>query len=1376
MSGKVTADGLDVITEKSGHIIAPVTPSVCLTPAAPSPMPIPYPVTGSSREGIAGAPSRTKINGARIGTVGSAFTASHGNEPGALKEVVSHNTAGPAPLLIGAPNVWVEHGMVGITGSPMMSNKSPGSTTRTAPAPQLGAGMSFGTAVLGGGTGSGGSDGDGVGGGDGADGAAGGNGGENAAGDGRSAPGGQPGQCAGGHPVDVVTGRAYTLPAIDLELPGPLPLVLARVYSTTAARRDIGLGFGWSWSWGWEVEVRRRALVVWSDEGIATDFPMLAVGAEHVGPWGWVLRRDRERFVLDLGDGVRRVFAASDESAQRWRLIELRDANDNRIELTYDAEGRLAEVTDSAGRVVAIETNRAGRIASVRVYNARSRGRWIAVARYAYDEQGDLAAVFDAEGYAARYAYDDEHRLVSETDRTGLAFRFVYDRAGRCVETWGEYPGKRDPSLADDVPAKLADGKTRARGIHHVRIDYHAGRHTEVADSTQVRRYFGNAHGLVDKRLEGFGVEEARYDARGLVLARLDGEGALTSFARDERGRVAMISDPLGRVTRYERDEHGRVIRVVDPAGGGYALDRDERGNLLHHADPTGATTSYTYDPRGLLTSIISPTGGLTRRAYDPHGNLIEQTAPNGAAWRWSHDVLGRRVREIDPLGHETRWTWTARGDVAAVHDAAGGVTRYAYDGERRQTEIGHPGQRTVGLAWGGFNKLVGTTGPDRQTTRLRYNREGELTEVTNELGELHRLTRNGAGLVVREETFDGRRIGYRRDKTGRVVRVDAAGEVTEHAYNAAGELTVRTLCDETEQTFSYDLRGELARAAWPGGEVRFERDDAGRVTREVQELGGDAQAVESQYDRAGHRVRRSTSRGHLEQIERAGAGERARTILDELHDVGHRRDPVGRETMRVLPRGGRVQHTYDPLGRVARRWSTASGSLRPVRFDDPSWAGEAAAAQPDRITSEHEYKYSAEGERSDAFDRRRGWSEYEYDATGRLLSMVCEGTGAEEAFRYDAAGNPYDAPTDGDAREYGPGGRLLRRGDAVYAWDASGRLREKRSAAGVSRYTWDATGRLAGVALPDGRRAEYAYDPLGRRVDARVLAAAAPGARPKFEERTRFIWDGDTIAHAIRTRAVAEGDPVVEERTFCFEDGGFVPWAQCDDAPDGYGGRRRAWSFFVNDPIGTPEELVDGAGGVLAEMDREVWGRTRTAAGARAETPLRFQGQYEDGETGLFYNGFRYYDPETALYLSPDPLGLAGGLRAFGYVLNPTGWIDPLGLVQTPLNQGGFMVYGLYMPGAKEPYYVGKTNDRTGRRCDHLRDGRLPEGATMEPILGSESVTYAEARGREQAFMEHYGTKTGFPGNVINSIDPDRNDARGQALHQEYWKKKGDF
>ena len=56
----------------------------------------------------------------------------------------------------------------------------------------------------------------------------------------------------------------------------------------------------------------------------------------------------------------------------------------------------------------------------------------------------------------------------------------------------------------------------------------------------------------------------------------------------------------------------------------------------------------------------------------------------------------------------------------------------------------------------------------------------------------------------------------------------------------------------------------------------------------------------------------------------------------------------------------------------------------------------------------------------------------------------------------------------------------------------------------------------------------------------------------------------------------------------------------------------------------------------------------------------LRFPGQYYDQESGLHYNRHRYYDPETAQYLTPDPLGLEGGRRPQAYVENPNTSIDP--------------------------------------------------------------------------------------------------------------------
>ncbi len=59
----------------------------------------------------------------------------------------------------------------------------------------------------------------------------------------------------------------------------------------------------------------------------------------------------------------------------------------------------------------------------------------------------------------------------------------------------------------------------------------------------------------------------------------------------------------------------------------------------------------------------------------------------------------------------------------------------------------------------------------------------------------------------------------------------------------------------------------------------------------------------------------------------------------------------------------------------------------------------------------------------------------------------------------------------------------------------------------------------------------------------------------------------------------------------------------------------------------------------------------------------LRFQGQYLDRESGLHYNTFRFYDPDIGRFISPDPIGLAGGSNFYQYAPNPISWIDPFGL-----------------------------------------------------------------------------------------------------------------
>jgi len=114
-------------------------------------------------------------------------------------------------------------------------------------------------------------------------------------------------------------------------------------------------------------------------------------------------------------------------------------------------------------------------------------------------------------------------------------------------------------------------------------------------------------------------------------------------------------------------------------------------------------------------------------------------------------------------------------------------------------------------------------------------------------------------------------------------------------------------------------------------------------------------------------------------------------------------------------------------------------------------------------------------------------------------------------------------------------------------------------------------------------------------------------------------------------------------------------------------------------------------------------------------------------------------------------------------------------------LDEGGFSVYELYdPPDAEKPYYVGITNDPARRELEHLDSERLGDNGKMRVI--DSDLDYAQARGKEQALIEHHGTKTGVigdpisadnRGNKINSFDKTRTDARGKKFKAEYDKAK---
>jgi RHS repeat-associated protein len=90
---------------------------------------------------------------------------------------------------------------------------------------------------------------------------------------------------------------------------------------------------------------------------------------------------------------------------------------------------------------------------------------------------------------------------------------------------------------------------------------------------------------------------------------------------------------------------------------------------------------------------------------------------------------------------------------------------------------------------------------------------------------------------------------------------------------------------------------------------------------------------------------------------------------------------------------------------------------------------------------------------------------------------------------------------------------------------------------------------------------------------------------------------------------------------------------------------------------------MFDIAGDVVWSAQIDAYGELRDVQGSNRACPFRWPGQYEDFETGLYYNRFRYYDPGAGEYVSQDPIGLKGGFALHAYPLDPLIETDKSGL-----------------------------------------------------------------------------------------------------------------
>ncbi|MBL1097772.1 DUF6531 domain-containing protein [Streptomyces coffeae] len=1012
-----------------------------------------------------------------------------------------------------------------------------------------------------------------------------------------------------GEPIDVATGE-MVMSATDVTLPGLLPLVLERHY---VSGHPCGgwLGRTWAGTLDQRLEIDDAGVIYITDDGMLLaypipepDIPTLPVSGPR-WPLCWDGKPD-STFTITAPEHNRTLhFAPLPAGGRELVLTAITDrtGEGDRISIAYDAQGAPAEISHSGGYRIAIDTDpQALRITALRLLHGAGHQRSTTLISYDYSEAGDLSKVINSTGMPLRFQYDDAHRITSWTDRNGTSYAYVYDHRGRVLRGIG--------------PDGILSGRM------HYDNETRTNRYTDSQGNTTT--YVCNEAYRVIAETDPLGnTTHTEWDANNRhPIAVTNPLGHTTRYRYDDQDRLIAIERPDGSVTEAAYDDQDLPLEIREPNGALWRHTYDDRGARTSTTDPNGSTTRYTYNASGHLSTITNSLGHTTQVTTNAAGLPMAITDALGNTTRARRGPHGRVIAITDPLGNTTRQGWTIEGQPAWREGPGGAREVWRWDTEgnlaRHTDRAGH----TTAYTHTHFDQPATRTDPDGAHYTFAYDTELRLTEVTNPQGRQWHYTYDAAGRPTAETDFNGARRTYERDTAGRLTaRTNALGETLRYTLDTAG----RVVAQHDESTgevanYTYDANGALSQASNVGTELTVERDPLGRIIAETV----NGRTSTYVYDSVGNQTHRTTPSG-LTSAWTYDATGRPSTLATAGHTLTFTHDAAGRAIQRVTGDVALTQD-WDEAGRLATQTLTASSE--------------------EHLLQHRAYTYRPDGYVTQIRELTTGTRRFTLDTMGRVTGVQAHGW--TEKYTYDPVGNQNHAaaPDHPAAGERTCDGTLIRHaGRTRYQHDAAGRLirKTRKLLNGQTRtwtYTWDAEDRLTRATTPDGQEWTYTYDPLGRRT-----AKSSQG-----KVALTFTWDTSRLT---------------EQTT---HDGLTTSW---DYSPDTHRPLTQAdqelgstrFHAIVTDPIGTPTELITPDGDLTWQHRTTLWGTPLPGPPGTATCPLRFPGQYADPETGLNYNHHRYYDPETAHYLTPDPLGLAPAPSPHAYVHNPQTWRDPLGL-----------------------------------------------------------------------------------------------------------------
>lgn len=1018
---------------------------------------------------------------------------------------------------------------------------------------------------------------------------------------------------------------------LDVVLPGRFPFRMQRAYNSLNPRDGL-FGTGWSTAFDSYLHVAGNQATWYEETGREVQFTLPKPDSMLLSPAEGVLVRRNEHGDVVIGDqdsSQWRLFKPTRENPSCLKLAMLCDDYGNSLEMSYDEQGRLVRIHDAAGAVdVTLAYTHPDFPQRVTALSHFDGNQHWPLMQWGYDSRGLLASATDASGVTRReYRYNDDRLMVWHRLPGGLESEYRWEK----LDHW-----------------RVVENRTSTGEHSKIEYDLVARITTVTRENGAVRRHHWNANQMVtrleDERGENWLFE---WDENDQLLSETDPLGNTWKYVYDINGNQVRVTDPQGNVqstewlahralpvqvtdpegnsTRYTYDAHHGLKSITDAQGGTTTVQRDEYGQVISETDPKGGRRHTDYNRAGLVSAATDCSGRTTRYRYHPLGWLLEETAADGTVTGYQYDAAGRPTGLTRPEGWQESLKWSARG-LPEWHQTA--------DGRRH------------GFRYDNAGRLTATQDPEGNTVQREYDARSRLVALRNENGEAYRFTWGDDSLLLAETGLDGVATRYEYDACGRTLRrTFAAGHagaiVHGFSYDERGLLTARTSPD-ARTCYRWSKRGQMVSVSrHPALGDGAYSDAAEQVLHfgynalgQLVSEDGDNATLAWEYDELGNRTQTTLPDGRQLKQLYYGSGHLLSIALDSLPVTDFTRDVLHREISRT--QGVLGSHTrYDALGRLQAR-DVFSG--HPQRPGDMRW----------RQRWEYDFRNNLvrEERNRDPFDASR-WS---YDSTGKLQQQEDSRSGTVN-WPQDGAGNPLAQSGGGRVLH----NRVTELNGIRWRYDIHGRTVEKISGQQRWRYRYDTEHRLTDVVSETRHRpavhVSFQYDPLGRRISKTRWQVREDGSEsPRVT--TRFVWEG------LRLLQEVHGDIPL---TYVYADqGSYEPLARIDGITD------PEIYWFHCQPNGTPERLTDNEGRVRWEGLTGAWGKLLREAPVHAAgfaQNLRMQGQYLDRETGLHYNLFRYYDPDSGRFTQQDPIGLAGGLNLYQYAPNAQGWVDPLGL-----------------------------------------------------------------------------------------------------------------